>query len=64
MLIIQTSSPFMGWPVECECSARAEVARSQLRTDFGVLKFVAQISCWLVLCKSTSSLCRDTVDHP
>ena len=48
----------MGCPVEWECSARAEVARSHLRTDFGVLKFVALISCWLVLCKSTSNLCR------
>ena len=32
--ITRASVQFMGWPVECACSARAEVARSPLLTAF------------------------------
>ena len=44
------SSQLVGCSMELECSAKAEVAKSQLRTDLWVPSFFGLGYCWSVLC--------------
>ena len=54
----------MGCPVEWECSARAEVARSQLHTDLWCTLIQRAKVLLGGLCKSRSNLCRGCGKSP